>query len=188
MVVHKKYGEGKIINRDVNKNGTYVTVEFECGKVMTLAIPASFTVGAVEATGALKEEVDKAIEFKKSSLAQQQAVNTPKITTLTSKSKNKIQKKSWTPSCSLASEYEKYLIDHRYSVESDSGNPSTVYSYCNAVECVASNEGISWNTLAQSINNIIPKYDVGGIYETLGLKSNKTVINALKRFGEMVNP
>ena len=128
--------------------------------------------------------MDKAIALK---AQKQQATTTVKPITVPVSSKKNKSKKRWTPSCTLATSYEKYLIENEYSIESDSGNPSTVYSYGNAVDKVVENEGLTWNSLANDINNIVPKYDVGGVYETIGSKSNKTVINALKRFAEMLN-
>jgi hypothetical protein len=184
MVIHKIYGNGRVISREVNKNGTYITVEFDSGKVVKMVIPDSFEIAGIEASGSLKEEVDKAIALK----AQQQQATTPvKVITTPVNSKKNTSQKRWTPSCTLATSYEKYLIENGYRIESDSGNPSTVYSYGNAVDKVVENEGLTWNSLANDINNIVPKYDAGGVYEDIGLKSNKTVINALKRFAEMIN-
>ena len=185
MVIHKIFGNGRV----VNKNGTYITVEFDSGKVMKMVIPDSFEIAGIEASGSLKEEVDKAIALKNQ---KQQAttpvkVATPPVTPQKKTPKKTTSKRKWTPSCVLATSYEKYLIENGYRVESDSGNPSTVYSYGNAVDKVVENEGLTWNSLANDIDNIVPKYDVGGVYEDIGLKSNKTVINALKRFAEMVN-
>ena len=40
---------------------------------------------------------------------------------------------------------------------------------------------------ARRVGDIVRKYDVGGEQETFGCKSNKTVINALKRFKEFVD-
>ena len=189
MVIHKIFGNGRVISREVNKNGTYVTVEFDSGKVIKMVIPESFEIAGIEACGSLKEEVDKAIALK---IQKQQAtapakVITPPVTSKKNTSKKNTTKRKWTPSCALAASYEKYLIKNGYRIESDSGNPSTVYSYGNAVDKVVDNEGLTWNSLANDINNIVPKYDAGGEYEDIGLKSNKTVINALKRFAEMVN-
>ena len=180
MVIHKLFGNGRV----VNKNGAYITVEFDNGKVMKMVIPDSFEIAGIEASGDLKEEVDKAIALK---IQKQQATKPVKVITPSVNTKKNTSKRRWTPSCTLATSYEKYLIENGYRVESDSGNPSTVYSYGNAVDKVVENEGLTWNSLANDINNIIPKYDAGGVYEDIGLKSNKTVINALKRFAEMIN-
>ena len=56
----------------------------------------------------------------------------------------------------------------------------------NAVDSIRSEEGISWETLKTNIATIVPRYDVGGAKELFGAKSNKTYINALKRFAEFV--
>ena len=40
--------------------------------------------------------------------------------------------------------------------------------------------------LAKDISVIIPKYDYGGIYEDIGMKSHKICINALKAFKNFV--
>ena len=180
MVIHKIFGNGRV----VNKNGTYITVEFDSGKIMKMVIPDSFEIAGIEASGSLKEEVDKAIALK---AQNQQPVSSVKVTVPSTTTPKSASKRRWTPSCVLATAYEKYLIENGYRIESDSGNPSTVYSYGNAVDKVVENEGLTWNSLANDINNIVPKYDAGGVYEDIGLKSNKTVINALKRFAEMVN-
>ena len=91
------------------------------------------------------------------------------------------------PTGPIAESYEEYLIKAGYSLETDSGNPSTVYAYANAVQSVIDEEGITWNTLQTNISTIVKKYDIGGAKETFGCKSNKTVINALRRFEEFVN-
>jgi hypothetical protein len=74
-----------------------------------------------------------------------------------------------------------------YKVKTDSGNPSTVYSYVNAVESVLEEEGLSWDALKANISATVSKYDVGGEKEVFGAKSNRTVISALKCFENYVN-
>ena len=61
-----------------------------------------------------------------------------------------------------------------------------VHNSVNAVESVRAEEGISWDTLKADIDDIVDKYDEGGLMSWFGAKSNKTVINALKRFAEFV--
>ena len=90
MVIHKIYGNGRVISREVNKNGTYITVEFDSGKVVKMVIPDSFEIAGIEASGSLKEEVDKAIALK----AQQQQATTPvKVITTPVNSKKNTSKK-----------------------------------------------------------------------------------------------
>lgn len=48
--------------------------------------------------------------------------------------------------------------------------------------------GIGEVMLKSSIDSILPIYDVGGKKEHIDAKSNCTVINALRRFAEFVNP
>ena len=55
-VLHKKYGIGEVISKDVNENGTYIKARFANGKEILLAIPSSFEVGVVEAVVSLKED------------------------------------------------------------------------------------------------------------------------------------
>ena len=90
------------------------------------------------------------------------------------------------PTGPIATAYEEYLISAGYKEETDEGAPSTVYSYVNAVESVRAEEGISWDTLKMNIDSFVSKYDEGGSMSWFGAKSNKTVINALKRFAEFV--
>ena len=77
-----------------------------------------------------------------------------------------------------------FLVQRGYKEYAPCGRKSTVYSYCNRIDLVCDLEGLSWEELAQSINSVIPKYDIGGIHEDIGKKSNRTCINALKAFDE----
>ena len=191
-VIHKKFGVGEVINKEVKESGIYITVRFSNGKEMLMAIPLSFEIGAVEAVGTLKEEVDKAIADKKAreeKLAREREqakivkTNAPVIKTKRTgrKPTSKIKVKG-----AIQTKYEAYLESAGYPVVGVSGNDSTVPAYSRAVEKVIEKEGIIWADLESNISNIIAKYDVGGECEDFGNKSNKTVINALKRFGEFV--
>lgn len=188
-IQHKMYGEGKVINKEMKENDIILTVQFGDGSERRFAAE-SFRIGVVTAEGVLKEEIDVVI-------AAQQAAKTawrnsvsgaPVVTSSGGGVKTSVKsKKRWVPSCSLAVAYEKYLIANGYSIESDSGNPSTVYSYGNAVEKVIEREYLTWDSLANNIDNIVTKYDEGGPCESWGKKSNSTYINALKRFQEFVS-
>ncbi len=191
MVKNKIFGMGKVINKEVKEKGSYITVEFESGRQVVFGIPGSFLTGALEAVGSLKEEVDKAIAEKKAlEIAERES---KKISTPDSDESKKTVKpskkspKKVMPTGPIAESYEEYLIKAGYSLETDSGNPSTVYAYVNAVQSVIDEERITWNNLQTNISTIVKKYDIGGAKETFGCKSNKTVINALKRFEEFVN-
>lgn len=80
--------------------------------------------------------------------------------------------------------FYEFLIDKGYKEYTLSGNHSTVYSYCNAIDAVCDNEKLSRIQLSARIDEILPKYDQGGIYEDIGKRSNRKVINALRRFAE----
>ena len=179
MINHKTFGAGEVISKETINGFTYLNVRFEGGKEMKFGIPFSFETGMVEALGELKEEVEKAIAEKKAKLSAPASAATPVVATKKATTKT-------MPTGPIPTAFEKYLIAEGYAVETNSGNPSTVYSYVNAVESVRAEEGISWDTLKADIDDIVDKYDEGGLMSWFGAKSNKTVINALKRFAEFV--
>ena len=188
QVNHKLFGTGDVVKREVVSEHVCITVRFGNEKEMRFVIPESFETGALKAEGCLKEEVDKALEKKKINLTVKQC-STNKSTTSPSATRRygKKQPKKVVPRGSLADAFEEYLIKAGYRVETDSGNPSTVFVYIRAVEAVLTEEGKSWNTLKNDIPNIVRKYDVGGAKAHFGCRSNNTVINALKRFEDFVN-
>lgn len=175
MVRHNVFGLGEVVRREVINGFPYLWVRYENGTESMLGIPYSFTSGAVEALGALKEEVEQVIAEKMARLATPTPAATPKK----SRAKN-------ISSCPTATAFEIYLIMEGYKVETDSGDPSTVYSYLNAVESVLAEEGLTWDALKANISALVSKYDVGGVKELFDAKSNKTVINALRRYEEFV--
>ena len=178
MVRHNVFGLGEVIHREEANGFTYIWVRYENGREVKLGIPFSFESGAVEALGSLKDEVEQAITERLARLATTSAA-APSAPAKRTAAKT-------MPTGPIPSAFEQYLIDQRYSVETDSGNPSTVYSYLNAVESIRVDEGISWDTLKTNISSIVPQYDAGGAKALIGAKSNKTYINALKRFAEFV--
>lgn len=80
--------------------------------------------------------------------------------------------------------FHSFLVGKKYKEYTPSGHPSTVFRYCGAIDKVCDNERLSWNQLSAKIDEILPKYDQGGIYEDIGKRSNRTVINALRQFAE----
>jgi hypothetical protein len=176
MVRNNMLGLGEVVRREVVNGFPYLWVRYENGTESKLGIPYSFTSGAVEALGALKDEVNQVIAEKMARLA----TPAPAATLKKSRTKN-------ISSCPTATAFEIYLIMEGYKVETDSGDPSTVYSYVNAVESVLEEEGLTWDALKANISATVSKYDVGGEQETFGAKSNRTVISALKCFENYVN-
>lgn len=82
--------------------------------------------------------------------------------------------------------FESYLSNCGYMTMTPSGNPSTVYGYSRCIDAVAREEGMSWEELAEKIDDVLPHYDDGGDKQHLGRKSHRAVINALKRFSEFI--
>lgn len=80
--------------------------------------------------------------------------------------------------------FEEYLIKKGYRQVTGSGNPSTVYDYCRRVDRVAKEENLTWEEMAEKIDDVLPCYDEGGIRQETGRKSHGAVINALRRFSE----
>ena len=190
-VKHKLFGVGEVISREDKNSGTYITVRFENSKEMRCAIPDSFTLGIMVAEGSLKDEVDAAIAEKKAreEARLQQLRATPVVTT-TSAPSNRHGRTPTSPVTvkgSIELAFEEYLANAGYCEYTASGNPSTVFSYIHAIKKVLEEEGLSWHSLQNDIENIVPLYDIGGSKQHIGAKSNCTVINALKRFNEFVN-
>ena len=179
MVRHNVFGLGEVIRREEINGFTYLWVRYENGREVKLGIPFSFENGAVESLGSLKDEVDQAIAERQARLAAATPAAAPSAPAKRAAAKTML-------TGPIPSAFEQYLIDQGYAIETDSGNPSTVYSYLNAVESIRVDEGISWYTLKTNVSSIVPQYDVGGVKELIGAKSNKTYINALKRFAEFL--
>lgn len=179
FVKHKMFGIGQVVSRE----GNYITVKFDNIGEKKFIIPKSFQLGILTAEGNLKNEIDAAIkenkktnsEIKNGYIKSQNTDNRLKKTV-----KIEVVGK-------IATDYEAYLIKKGYKKETETGLPSTVYAYIKAVDFVLNEENLSWTALVDKINIIIRKYDIGGEKEHLGNKSNKTVINALKRFRDYVN-
>ena len=189
-VKHKMFGIGEVVSKDIKDNDIYLTVRFTSGKEMRLAVK-SFEDGIVTAEGDLKEEIEKSITDKKAIEAKKRAdfiaattVNTAVAHVARHRTPARI-----SVTGPIASAFEAYLINEGYSTETPSGHRSTVYSYIDAIERhVLDGDHISWDTLKLNIDSIVSMYDVGGSKESIGALSNSTVINALKRFREFVNP
>lgn len=83
--------------------------------------------------------------------------------------------------------FEKYLESIGYSAVTPSGLGSTTIDYAQRrIPFVLKSENINIKELIVDIDSYIKIYDFGGIKEDLGKKSNRAVINALKRFKEFL--
>ena len=192
-VNHKIFGIGEVIGREEREDGTRISVRFKNEKVVPLRIPESFIIGVVYAEGSLKDEVDMAISAKvardKERLSK--LVAAPVVAPVAKPSRRHGRKpKTPTPVKGVVqTDYEDYLISADYKTKTPSGHDSTVYAYSKAIaNHVLKNEHMTWEELRGNIADIVKKYDVGGAMEHIGAKSNNTVIDALKRFQEFVNP
>jgi hypothetical protein len=191
-VRHRIFGVGEVIARESNENGTYITARFGNGKEMRFAIPDSFALGIMDAEGNLKDEVDAAIAEKKArEQARLEQLNATSAAVATSTPSNRHGRTPAAPVTvrgSIEIAFEEYLVNAGYCEYTATGNPSTVFSYIHAIKKVIEEEGLSWHSLQHDIENIVSIYDVGGSKQHIGAKSNCTLINALKRFREFVNP
>ena len=191
-IKHRIFGTGEVIRRENKENGTYLTVRFANGNEMKLGIPGSFETEHITAEGSLKDEVDAAIATKRASIKEHMqqfyAANNASSTRTPSTRQGRTPANTAKSKSKIEAAYEAYLTDAGYSIETPSGNRSTVYAYISSIENhVLEEEHISWESLKNDIDNIVKLYDAGGIKERIGAKSNFTVINALKRFNEFVN-
>ena len=190
-VKHKIFGIGEVIGREVKDHSTYIAVRFESGKESRFAIPESFTLGIISAEGDFENEVDAIIaETKERDRARAAERRAEYMVTSTATPSCRRGRTPITPAItkgSIESAFKEYLANAGYKEYTDSGNPSTVFSYTHAIKKVLEEEGDSWHTLQSNIKNIVHVYDIGGSKQYIGAKSNYTVINALKRFDEFVN-
>ena len=191
-VNHRIYGVGEVINRERREIGAYITVRFKNEKEIRLAIPESFEIGVVSAEGDLKDDVEAAIATKKAyeqkRLEERRAAIAATAASAPSHRHGRTPTTPVTVKGSIELAFEEYLVNAGYCAYTASGNPSTVFSYIHAIKKVLEEEGLSWYALQNDIKNIVPIYDIGGVKQHIGAHSNYTVINALKRFAEFVNP
>ena len=191
-VIHSKFGVGEVINKEVKENDIYITVRFGLGKECRFAAE-SFRLGLVKVEGKLKDEIDAVIKAKQAVLegwknSVRVEVPAPVVTAPASSGRSgRTPTRRVTVKGPIQEQYEIYLEAAGYPVVGVSGNDSTVPQYSRAVEKVVEREGLNWNQLKNDIDNIVKKYDKNGPEEDYGNRGNKTVINALKRFGEFVS-
>lgn len=191
MVNHNVWGIGRIIKREVcqngkfievNEGGNYITVRFDDGGEKKFAIPKSFENGILEAVGDLKAEVNHAAEALRKMHDEDKAKYGLSDGTRSTEEKGTRSAKQGvkiTLTGDIKVDYESYLRESGYE-------ENVVYQYSRAIDIVCKEEGLSPNTLAKKIMSIIKKYDKGGEKEAIGNYQKRTVINALKRFGEFI--
>ena len=192
-VRHTIFGAGEVIAKESSVNSTKITVLFEDGQKKTFCIPDSFMIGVMTAEGDLKDEVETAIAERKAlelKRIEQARLEDEARRIAGSGAGHRAAGRHVTVSRgAIETAYEAYLINEGYAIETPSGYRSTVYSYISAIERhVLDSEHITWEKLKENIDSIVKRYDVGGAKEDIGSISKFTVINALKRFKDFVNP
>ena len=193
-IEHKVWGTGEIISREGNR----MMVRFnKVGKEIKMNIPKSFVLGIYDIDEELQKEVDDALETEKeaarkereeneTSRVQMKAENARQNSRSTTKRTGNVYTKV-TLTGDMEKDFESFMRINGYSKKSLNSDKSTIYSYVNSVKSIMKDEGLDWDTLYKQISSIVPMYDVGGKKEDIGNKSNRTNINALKRFEDFAN-
>lgn len=185
-IKHKIFGTGKEISRETQNERTYVTVRFINGREMRMVIPESFENVNIEVDGPLKDEIESAKAEKSARINEKvAAVNERRSAAISARIPR--HPRRTPPAGSVVKDFEDYLIKAGYKRESESGNRSTVDSYLRALEAVRHEENVTYSFLARNISSIAAKYDIGGDKVDFGNKSNRTYINALRRFEDFIN-
>ena len=86
----------------------------------------------------------------------------------------------------IGAKFYNFLFDCGYKEFTENGQPSTIHSYTMAIEKICRWEKLTWIALAKDIARILKRYDVGGIRESFGNQSHRTVYNALVAYSWFV--
>lgn len=81
--------------------------------------------------------------------------------------------------------FRNYLINKGYAVYVN-GKNSTVYDYLRGIKYVCKLENLTIEKLAESIFDICPMYQKGGIHEIRGRQISRSVRSSLKQFNKFV--
>ena len=80
----------------------------------------------------------------------------------------------------MQKQFEQYLQSKNYK-------PTTSIDYPARLERLCRKEKISYEYLAQNLNEIMPQYEKTGKKSSYGKRSHSSVINALRRFAEFLS-
>ena len=80
----------------------------------------------------------------------------------------------------MQKQFEQYLQSKNYK-------PTTSIDYPARLERLCRKEKISYEHLAQNLNEIMPQYEKTGKKSSYGKRSHSSVINALRRFAEFLS-
>lgn len=87
----------------------------------------------------------------------------------------------------MKEKFREYLVQNHYREYTGNGVPSTIDKYVNSVNKVCCREGLTWEEAAYCIDDLVSDYDKGGKNEEFGNNSNRTVINALKKYRDYID-
>lgn len=85
----------------------------------------------------------------------------------------------------MLKDYKNWLIQKGYAVMVNN-RPSTVYDYLRSIKYVLKLENITLEKLAESIREICPMYQKGGIHEVRGRQISRSVRSSLKQFHSFI--
>lgn len=80
----------------------------------------------------------------------------------------------------MQKQFEQYLQSKNYSA-------TTAIDYPARLERLCRKEKLSYEHLAQNLNEIMPQYEKTGKKSSYGKRSHSSVINALRRFAEFLS-
>ena len=83
--------------------------------------------------------------------------------------------------------YKNWLINKGYATITQTHKPSTVYDYLRGVKYVCNLEKLTLEKLAESIGDICPAYQKGGIHEIRGRQISRSVRSSLKQFNQFIS-
>lgn len=85
----------------------------------------------------------------------------------------------------MLKDYRNWLINKGYAVMVNN-RPSTCYDYLRGIKYVLRLENLTIEKLAESIFDICPMYQKGGIHEIRGRQISRSVRSSLKQFNKFV--
>ena len=100
--------------------------------------------------------------------------------------KRHLKKNSQRIGGEVGKKFHDFLFSCGYKEFTESGQPSTIYSYLMAIEKVCRWEKLTWIALAKEISTMVKHYDFGGKRESFGNQSHRTVYNALVAYSWFV--
>lgn len=86
----------------------------------------------------------------------------------------------------IQDEFCSYLEEKGYKTTTQEGAPSTIPHYLRAIDKICDRESMTWEALASRLEEIVPRYDIGGPDEEYGNRNHGTPRAAVKQFMRFV--